>query len=121
MNHSNNEGETVTGKISTLLVAVGVGTAGGIARYLDDVQHHGKKFARTAFLSAVFVAGFFGWLVSEIATAAGKSDWLYAAAGIGGFMGTQTLDYGLSLLRRKLKIEEERPQVVVATTQGEQK
>lgn len=85
-----------------LLIAVAVGTAGGIARYLDDVLNHGRRFALAAFVAAVFVAAFFGWLVAEVATAFGHPGLAYAAAGVGGFMGTQSLDFALGIVRQRL-------------------
>ena len=90
---------------SPFLVALAIGLAGGTARYLDDVAHHGRKFAFSAFLIAMFVAMFFGWLAFSFVVSAGYVRFAPAAGGLGGFMGTQTLDLGLGILRKKLHID----------------
>lgn len=91
-----------------LVVAAVTGLIGGIVRYADDVANHGRKFAVTAFFSSVISAGFFGWLVSEAANAAGHGAWSYAAAGIGGWLGPQALDLAVGLARKRLGITDKK-------------
>ena len=94
---------------SPILIAIAVGLAGGIARYLDDVLHHGRRFALVAMAAALVTAAFFGWLCGEVAVAMGRTSWTYAAAGLGGFMGTQTLDLALSVFRNRLRLDPNNP------------
>jgi hypothetical protein len=87
---------------ATAIIAILAGTAGGIARYLDDVSEHGKTFARSVLLSKIITAGFLGWLVSELATAAQWGDWARGLAGVAGWLGPQSLDLAIDIVRQRI-------------------
>jgi hypothetical protein len=91
------------------LIAIAIGAAGGIAHYLDDVANHGRRFARAAFAMAVMIAAFFGWLGGEAARAFGHPELEFVAAGIGGYLGPQSLDLALNILRRRAGLDDRKP------------
>jgi fructose-specific phosphotransferase system IIC component len=87
-----------------LLVAIGIGVAGGITRYLDDVANHGRRFAFISFIAGVSSSAFFSWLTAEFVYVSGHEAWAFAAAGVGGFLGSQTMAVGLAVLYKRLGI-----------------
>jgi hypothetical protein len=89
------------------IVAILAGTAGGVARYLDDVTNHGRTFARSVLVSKVITAGFLGWLMAELAHAAQWGTWSAGLAGVAGWMGPQSLDLLIDVVRDRLHVKEQ--------------
>lgn len=95
----NAHGIRFTAEFLWLLLAV----MGGISRYLD-------AYLRTGFIPKVghiiahaVVSGFSGFLVAEIIMRI-SPDWAQVAAGIGGYLGTQGIDWAADVLRSRFGV-----------------
>lgn len=85
---------------SKVLHAVYVITAmfGGIANYLH-LYLKGHKFEVFKLLASAVVSGFSGYIFAQ-ATLLLNANWVFVAAGVGGFMGDKTMDYLFRFLTR---------------------
>ena len=58
-----------------------------------------------ASIAKCFVSGFAGYIVAAIASKL-SPDWVHVAAGVGGFAGTQALDFIINVVKRRYSPEE---------------
>jgi hypothetical protein len=72
---------------------------GGAARYLHSYLE-GTPFSWKHLFAKIFISGFAGLMVSQIASQL-NPDWKFIAAGIGGFAGTQALDFIIYITKKK--------------------
>ncbi len=83
-----------------ILYAV-VAIVGGIARYLNSFIL-GQKFRFSIFLASAVVAGFSGFMFALLGqTMAFPSTMVHIMAGVGGFMGDQTLKFLMEYITNK--------------------
>lgn len=81
------------------LLAVG----GGIARYLNGYAN-GQKFHLSILVASALVAGFSGYMFALLGvTMSMPQPMLFVMAGVGGFMGEQTLKFIMEYLGTKMK------------------
>lgn len=65
--------------------------AGGVARYLNGFAN-GQPFKLSVFIASAFVAGFSGYMFALLgASLHFAPQFIYIMAGVGGFMGEQTM------------------------------
>lgn len=93
LQHDLNVTEAV-GKMAYALLA-GVG---GIAKHLSEYLR-GSTFRIRQLIANTVTSGFSGYIFAEIAFNINER-WAYVAAGVGGYMGAQGLDYVFDLFRR---------------------
>lgn len=90
---------------SAQLLYVMIAVFGGLARYLNSYTK-GTPFKLSIFFASAFVAGFSGWMFSQIGISMGMPvSMIYMMAGTGGFFGEQTMKYILEWLQNKGKIQ----------------
>lgn len=85
------------GELGWLLLAM----AGGVARYLDSYLHSGAVPKLGLAITHATVSGFSGYMVAMVAIKV-QSDWALVAAGVGGYLGTQGLDFISRVLKRRM-------------------
>jgi len=74
--------------------------AGGIARYLDVYLRTGILPKVGHLIAHAVVSGFSGYMIAQIVIRI-SPDWALVAAGIGGYLGTQGLDWASSVLKHR--------------------
>lgn len=88
-------------KIGSELIWVIVAMLGGIARYLDSYIRTGVA-PRLGLLAAhALVSGFSGYMVAQ-AILQFSAHWAMVAAGVGGYLGTQGIDWLATVLRDRV-------------------
>lgn len=85
--------------VEVLYAAVAV--VGGIARYLNSFIL-GQKFRISIFLASAVVAGFSGFMFALLGqTMSFPPTMIHIMAGVGGFMGDQTLKFIMEYITKK--------------------
>lgn len=83
---------------------------GGLARYLFNWMKlpPGSPFGWCRMLATGAAAGFTGLMTGSVVVLMGYPTWALVAAGIGGFMGTESMELLFDLARRRAapKVEE---------------
>lgn len=76
---------------------------GGVARYLDAYIRGTATISFGLLVAHSFVSGFSGYMVAQtvLLFTDPKSGWAFVAAGIGGYLGTQGLDWVAAILKTK--------------------
>lgn len=83
------------------LLWVLIAMAGGIARYLDQYLKTGQAPKLGLMLGHAVVSGFAGYMVVQI-TIKFQPDWAVIAAGAGGYLGIQGLEWLSWMLRARV-------------------
>lgn len=73
---------------------------GGIARYLDIYLRTNVTPKFGILIAHALVSGFSGYMVAQTVLKF-SPDWALVAAGVGGYMGTQGLDWLASLMKQR--------------------
>lgn len=88
-------------KVGSELIWVLVAMLGGIARYLDSYIRTGDRPRLGLLIAHALVSGFSGYMVAQ-AVLQFSVNWAMVAAGVGGYLGTQGLDWLATVLRDKV-------------------
>jgi len=79
-----------------------IAIAGGCARYLTGYVE-GKRFKLSIFLASAFVSGFSGWMFAYMGLSLALPQYMvYIMAGVGGFMGEQTMKLIVEYVQTKI-------------------
>lgn len=74
---------------------------GGIASYLDGFLKGKQTPTAGKMVAHAFVSGFSGYMVAQIVLLL-KPEWVFVAAGMAGYLGTQALDLAADILKRRV-------------------
>jgi ABC-type Co2+ transport system permease subunit len=91
-------GDPTTTAVVGKLAYAGLAAFGGVAKHLSEYLR-GSTFRLRQLLANTVTSGFSGYIFAEIAYNL-NDQWAYVAAGIGGYMGAQGLDYLFDIGRR---------------------
>lgn len=87
-------------KFAAELMWVLLAMAGGVARYLD-IYLRTSVLPRFGFLFAhTVVSGFSGYMVAQVVIRV-SPEWALVAAGVGGYLGTQGLDWAATVIKQR--------------------
>jgi hypothetical protein len=78
--------------------------AGAISHAIEDTRKTGWK-GLGWFVANTFVAGFVGMIFAQVASMI-SADWMYAAGGVGGYMGPAAFKYVRSATLTRLGVPE---------------
>ena len=86
------------------LIYGALAVAGGCARYLTGYVD-GKRFKLTIFLASAFISGFSGYMFALLGQSMSMpSPMLFMMAGVGGFMGEQSMKLIIDWITAKMKV-----------------
>jgi hypothetical protein len=74
---------------------------GGVARYLDSYLRTGRLPGLGLLTANAVVSGFSGYMIAQVIMRF-YPEWALVAAGVGGYLGTQGLDWISAVLRYKM-------------------
>lgn len=86
-------------------ILAGVIMFGAIAHAIEDTKKHGWK-GFGWFIANTFVAGFVGMMFAHVASMI-SVDWMYAAGGVGGYMGPAAFKYVRSATLSRLGVPDD--------------
>ena len=86
------------------IILASVILAGAISHAIEDARKTGWK-GFGWFIANTFVAGFVGMIFAQVASMI-SADWMYAAGGVGGYMGPAAFKYVRSATLRRLGVPE---------------
>jgi hypothetical protein len=92
-------------KFDSDLIWILLAMAGGVARYLDEYLRTSITPSVGKLCANALVSGFSGFIVAQ-ATLKLSPDWALVAAGVGGYMGTQGLEWISSVLKNRLGVSD---------------
>lgn len=84
------------------LMWVGIAAVGGVVRYLDVYLRTGVAPAIGPALGHAFVSGFAGYMTA-LTVLRFDPEWALIAAGAGGYLGTQALDWVAGVVKAKVQ------------------
>jgi hypothetical protein len=87
------------------VILAGVILAGAISHAIEDTRKHGWKGVGW-FIANIFVAGFVGVIFAQVASMI-SADWVFAAGGVGGYMGPAAFKYVRSATLARLGVQDE--------------
>lgn len=93
--------ETAWTQLLTELLWLVLAATGGIAKYIDSYLKTGVVPRVGLLVGHAVVSGFSGYMVAQVALRTAP-DWALVAAGVGGYLGTQGLDWLSTVLKKRL-------------------
>ncbi len=97
MNPNPSPFQQLFGELAWVILAM----IGGVARYLDGHIRGTVSFKWGLAATHALVSGFSGYMVAQVALKL-QPDWALIAAGVGGYLGTQGLDFISAVLKQRL-------------------
>lgn len=94
---------TLTTEVAWVLLAM----IGGVARYLDTYLKSGNAPKVGLLITHALVSGFSGYMVAQVMLKV-QPDWALIAAGIGGYLGTQGMDFLTRVMKKRITGEDEK-------------
>lgn len=88
-------------KVGAEFIWVLVAMLGGVARYLDTYIRTGAAPRLGLLLAHALISGFSGYMVAQTVIQF-STQWALVAAGVGGYLGTQGLDWMATVLRDRV-------------------
>lgn len=79
-----------------------IAAAGGVVRYLDIYLRTGEVPTVAKALTHAFVSGFSGYMVA-LTVIRFDPQWATVAAGAGGYLGTQGLDWVSTIVKHRVE------------------
>ena len=79
-----------------------IAVAGGIARFLDTYLRTGVFPAVGRMAAHALVSGFSGYMVAQVVMKI-SPEWTLVAAGVGGYLGTQGIDWISNALHARIE------------------
>lgn len=89
------------------LIWIIIASIGAMAKYLDDYLRRHILISFPKLMATMLVGGFTGYMLAEL-TEHYSPDYAKVAAGLGGFLGTRTMDFLLPLLENFIKSRREK-------------
>lgn len=83
------------------LMWVALAMVGGVAKYLDIYLRSGVMPKLGYLFAHTFVSGFSGYMVAHVVMRV-TPEWALVAAGVGGYLGTQGLDWVSGVLKNRI-------------------
>lgn len=83
------------------IIAVVAASFGGIAKYLDFYIRTGEMPTFGKLLAHAVVSGFSGYMFAQVVVKF-HPEWMTVAAGIGGYLGTQGLDFVADVIKKRV-------------------
>lgn len=91
------EGKLLIPEVLWSLIAIVGGMARTLSAYID-----GGQFRLSILIANGFVSGFSGYMFAETMQLV-SADYAYVAAGVGGYYGTQALDWIVDIVRNRFR------------------
>ena len=88
-------------KIPTEIIWTILAILGGVSKQINQTLNEKKKFDWRVFLSRTVVSGFSGYMFAQTASIL-HPEWALVAAGIGGYMGSEAIDFIVHFLSGKM-------------------
>ena len=92
------------GKLPPEVFWVILAVFGGIARYLHMFLETDKPIIAIKLFSSVFVSAFAGFVTAQTVILLYR-EWVYVAAGVGGFLSTRMIDVLTDMAANRLNIK----------------
>lgn len=89
--------------LSPEIIWIIIAIFGGLARYLDTYIKNKEEFSFGHALANIFICGFTGFITAEVMMLV-YPQWALVSAGIGGYLGTEIMNYLLEVWKNKLTI-----------------
>jgi|DEB0MinimDraft_6_1074348.scaffolds.fasta_scaffold23026_3 hypothetical protein len=83
-----------------------IAAAGGAAKHLNEYLHQQEEFAWPKLLANIIVSGFSGYVFTSVVIGF-NPEWAIPAAGIGGYMGGNAMDYLFTILSKRVSIKQD--------------
>lgn len=86
---------------SALILSI-IAMLGAIARFIHGYNKGDHEWSWRRLCAHVFVSAFSGWALGQLALVAGFGmDFVILAAGIGGWMGPNAVDFIIEIVKKK--------------------
>lgn len=89
--------------VPTEVVWTIIAVAGGVAKHLSGAVARKEPWRPLILIAKAFISAFSGYMFAKTCTLLVSSqDWSTVAAGVGGYLGTEGVEYIVTIFRAKL-------------------